>query len=236
MKQVYSQLFFIAIILIINCPVYSQSNLIKPLWQQNASVNDLKFSKDGSKLITVGNDINIWDAQPGSLIKNIQPVVVNPFRSVAISKDGKSFVTGSGTSTCQDYCYAVNAFLSKYFIDGTLNMHISTAETLADGLDYSPDGKTVAAAYHYGYYDVDGIVSIYDTSLNGINSFYGHVPYGAASVQFTPNGKYLISGGWDDGNAQIWDYHADSLVHILPHGGFTGDGGNDLHISISPDQ
>lgn len=235
MKHFYSRLLYVGIILFINSSAFSQVYIVKPSWQQNASVNDLKFNNDASKLITVGTDINIWNVAQGTLNKNIPAIVANPYGAVAISKDGKSFITSNGTYTCDEYCYAINAYLNKYFIDGTLNMHVSTGETMAHGLAYSPDGNTIAAAFMFGYYDVDGVVSIYDTSLSGIHSFYDNIPYGAVSVQFTPDGKYLISGAYEDGAVKIWDYHADTLIHSLTHGNYTIDGGNNLQVSISPD-
>lgn len=86
-------------------------------------------------------------------------------------------------------------------------------------LSYSPDGKLLAVGSSIGVwlYDVNTgkeLALLAGQTKTEIAQYQSRKNYGAfdTSVVFTPDGKILISSGWD-GNIRMWD--VDTRTHIM---------------------
>ncbi|MBA3647804.1 MAG: hypothetical protein H0W62_04510 [Chitinophagales bacterium] len=81
-------------------------------------------------------------------------------------------------------------------------------------------------------YNNNGEIRIYDNNFNLLRTLPGH-QYETDGLAFTPDGKYLISGG-DDGLVKFWDYNTGVLIRTLTHGTYL-NGGTNVNVDVSPD-
>ena len=158
-------------------------------------IYSLDFSPDGQLLATASadNTIRIWRVSDGTCIKTLK----NPaeFGCVSFSHDGKLIVSGSWDNTVRLWNVKTGQCISS--------MKASSHEELAGiySVSFSPDGKTIAAAYtdDLGI----GMVRLWDVATGQCNkTIEGHSSI-VSSVDFTPDGEYVISGSYDQ-TIGIW--------------------------------
>ncbi|MEP7319597.1 MAG: T9SS type A sorting domain-containing protein, partial [Panacibacter sp.] len=200
----------------------------------------LTFSADNKTLFTGGGTLNCypytcgqiktWNIADSSLKSTFANFSMGQTNIIAVSKDGSKIISGNGSVYCtpESGCYSDKPGVFDYNINGTLNKFFDPGG-LAYALAYSPDETTIAVGTGYNN---TGVINIYNSSYTLLRTLAGHL-YSTDGLAFTPDGKLLISGGYD-GFVKFWDYKTGALIRSLEHGDFL-TGGNDLHVAVSPD-
>ena len=159
----------------------------------------LAWSPDGRTIAAGGHDgtVKLWDAATGTearTIKNAAGVLC-----VTFSSDSKLVAYG-------------DEHASAHIRDAATGREIRvlqappTASIL--GLAFSPDGRLLVGAprgYKGGTGDERAPLIVWDVATGReLRRMYGHWQY-AFSAAFAPDGRSLISSGYDDNSLRLWD-------------------------------
>ncbi|WP_264051656.1 toll/interleukin-1 receptor domain-containing protein [Mycobacterium parmense] len=176
----------------------------------DAVINVVAFSPDGERVATGRNDgsVQLWEVATGAQLGQTMTGHTAGVTAVAFSPDGGQIATAS--------------------LDKTLRLwNANVGQAIrgpADDLQFSPDGKRVAAAG-------DAIVAQWDVASGQLHTPI--VPGGATGkhFRFVDGGRIVTAA--DDGTVQLWNAStgqpASPPVHIdVPQGAvrfaFSGDG------------
>jgi WD40 repeat protein len=155
------------------------------------------FSADGKRLAVGGHrSLSIWDVATGRNLTDFMGhrELVNALK---FSDDGRQLATGGedGAACVWD----LNTGRMTHRFEGH---HWS-----APGLALSPDGKTLATGEGHpwiGEHFVEAQIRLFDLTQGKLaRQFTGHLE-GVRWLRFSPDGKRLASGGWDD-RLRLWD-------------------------------
>ncbi|MDI6833627.1 MAG: hypothetical protein QMD02_07290, partial [Bacteroidales bacterium] len=163
-------------------------NVTKTIKEHEGFIKSIVMDNN-NRLYTAGGDKMIvqWDATTGNILKKIQTPHFNKINDLAISKNGKFLVTGSEDKSVMVYWADSLSFYKKI---------VPNASAVAC-VSISPFNEWVAS----GGWDY----KIVFTSLKNDNTFSLNGHSGAVlDIDFTPDGKYLLSGS-DDHTAMLWD-------------------------------
>jgi WD40 repeat protein/serine/threonine protein kinase len=186
-------------------------------------VHSVAFSPDGKRLVSGGYDgtVKVWDAQTGQETLSLKGHTFE-VHSVAFSPDGKRIASASNDQTVRVWDAQTGQEIR------TLKGHTGAVTSVA----FSPDGKRLVS----GSWGQDqegrplrGEIKVWDVqtgqetlSLNGLTD-------GVSSVAFSPDGKRLVSGSWDE-TVKVWDAQTGQQTLIfLEHTGAV------LSVAFSPD-
>jgi len=214
----------------------------------------LAFSRDGRRIVTVSNDVRVWDASSGAEI-SVLPGGGRNFSAAAFSPDDARVVTGSDDNTVRVWDVASGRELA------TLSGH----ERMVNSAMFSPDGTRILTGSGDGtarlwdatlenrYIALGGVTANRDSSVfnaagklltvraenksvlqirdgaNGqlIASLVGHTGDIAAAA-FSPDGRTISTAG--DRTVRIWEIPSGKAIAVL-----AGHTGNVEYVAFSPD-
>jgi WD40 repeat protein len=188
-------------------------------------VNSIAFSPDG-KLVAVGQErrIALFDPDTGKPI--------HPFKRTPAAVPGMVFhpdrplLISTGASDPAVKVWAVDAADFSFEIRHNFHPH--------PGVAVSPDGRRIASPGRDEVTD-ENTIMIWNVdwdakSYKKFRTLRGHRGY-AWKVAYSPDGRYLASGGWDS-TIKIWDLHAPESAEPVTLGGHAG---YILGLTFSPD-
>ena len=203
-----------------------------PVLNHGAGVNAVAFSPDGKLILTGGTDgvARVWDSETGENLHDFKghTDVIN--YGAAFSPDGNYIVAGSWDSTVRIWD-AQTGEQVRQFVGDTTNVHDTVyspdgSHLLTAGYDgvrlwdvqtgdeirrfgefvgvyratFSPDGNYVLTSGSSG----DGTARLWETSTGQMFREYPTAPGDTGSVDFSPDGKYVIADGGDS-SLRLWD-------------------------------
>ncbi len=151
----------------------------------DSSFNSARFSPDGSRVLTLGENAQIWDAGSG------QPVLeLNDSNGVAdaqFNADGTKIIARGGM------------FYSAKVWDAATGEPIFIVP-VSNATQFSPDGKRIVAVSNekLAMFDADTGRKLTETPFNGV------------AAVFDPNGAKVFALS-DDGPVVAWDVHLTGL-------------------------
>lgn len=202
------------------------------------------FSPDGARIVCPGegSTARVWDVAKGVPILAFKGHT-GPVANVAYGPDGKHIASASNDRTIkvwevdrqemfplQTHVRVENMVVSgdgKRLAYRHAIWDLDTGKALAlpeafNGLALSPDGKRVASG--------DGkTVKVWDSGTGRRLLLLNGHSKGTRCVAFSPNGKYIASGGME-GTIKIWNYDTGKeLLTLAGHGGLVDN------VTFSPD-
>lgn len=182
-----------------------------------ATVNDVAFSPDGSRIISGSWDkpLRMWDANTGQPIDTPQ-VSHTTSSSEAISPDGSRIV-----SAYDDHTLRIKDVNTGQSIGTPLEGHTSIVSSVA----FSPDGNRIISG------SWDKTLRLWDAQTGRTigTPLQGHTDI-VSSVAFNPDGSRIVSGS-DDKTLRLWDAKSGSAIGT-PLQGHTG---KVTSVAFSPD-
>jgi WD40 repeat protein len=146
-----------------------------------SAVSTVTFSPDGRQIVGGGEQVHIWDAETGELLTTLPGYEAGHRTAPAMSPDGTLLAMPGNPARVYDLIAETELY--------TITAGAATAV-------FSPDGSRLATAG----FDVAGV---WDAHTGDLVFLAGH-PGGVDSVDFSPDGRYLVTGG-SDGRFRVWD-------------------------------
>jgi WD40 repeat protein len=170
------------------------------------------FSPDGKLIVSSSEydpNIKVWDAATGAEVKKLCGHEYGA-SCVGFSPNGSRIVSGSDDDTAKVWDAETGNELM------TLQGHESGCTSVA----YSSDGNLIVSG------DNEGEIRVWD-ALSG-NKVMTLSQHWVSSVSFSPDGKYILSGGEND--VKIWDLKTGAEVITL-----RGHTSPTMSVRFSPD-
>lgn len=177
----------------------ASGDLLKAWDGHEGGVWSVRFSPDGSKLVSGGADaeIRLWNVATGDLIAAFADHE-GSVTTVDISPDGNRIVSGSWDTTLRLWDMA----------SGEAILAINAHEDPIRSVDFSPDGDRILSASD------DNTVRIWDAaSGDQILAFKEHDNDVHAAV-FSPDGSMVLSAD-ADGLIHLWNVQSGESVTVL---------------------
>ena len=183
---------------------------------------NIAYSPDGNRLAVAGS-IGVWIYKAQTIrVLNLLSGHRAPVTSVSFSPDGQTIASGSLDGTIRLWDTGT----------GSLQHTLTVPEDNTTSVSFSPNGKMLAGV------SLNGTVNLWDTDtgqhlltpIENTGTFGGDVPV-LENVSFSPDGKILASGAYDDKTIHLWDTDTGN-----PIGALTGHTDVVLTIAFSPDR
>ena len=181
------------------------------------TIISLAFSRDGRLLAATGSTPNtpVWDVATGKLVRVLRGGGTHGGAAIAFSLDNVVLALAGGEGTV--------GFVRLYDLrTGAITGRMVAQGTLVD-VDFSPDGKLVAAA------GLAGDISVWKLARRELVAMMTNNGVAIYTLRFSPDGKLLASGD-NSGNVTFWDV-ARHVPVGRPLGGHNGAVGS---VSFDP--
>jgi WD40 repeat protein/tRNA A-37 threonylcarbamoyl transferase component Bud32 len=173
------------------------------------------WAPDGFRLLTVpftstGGLPRLWDPRTGALIGELKTGARRVY-SATFSPTGEVIATAGRDDTV------------SFWNGRTGGAQGKDLEGAGQSVAFSPDGRRLATG--------SSKIRIWDVpSLNRVRELEGHPDTRIDTLAFDAAGGRLVSAGWDDHLAKIWDVSTGKLLVTLE-----GHGGRLMAAEFSPD-
>jgi len=175
----------------------SSGNVVRTFDKQPLQLYSFDMSLDGTKMVTgyEDNSIILWDVASGKQLKTLQDS--GAVNSVCFSPDGTKIASGLD-NTVKIWDIASSQILT------TIKAANDNEFGNVNRVHFSPDGMKLASA--------SSTVKIWDVSSG---QMIKNLPDSEAfCVRFSPDGKYLITGGYEK-SVKVWNVSSGVLLQEL---------------------
>jgi WD40 repeat protein len=208
----------------------------QPVWSVEAHqgwVRDLTATPDGSRLVSVGDDmlVKVWDAASGKLLRSLEGHAkrtpqdhVTALYVVALSPDGKIIASGDRIGDVRLWELETGKPVQKFEVPVLYTYDEKQRKRSLGGirsLAFSPDGATLAVGGMGQVGNVDGLagpvtIELWDwarPARKAVGGVMGHKGY-VNQMVFLPDRTWLMGagGGGDNGFLSFWKI--DSLPDL----------------------
>jgi WD40 repeat protein len=179
-------------------------------------VHGVAVSRDGSRLLSAGNDrtLRLWDPAGGTESRVFY--VGDPVRCLALSPDGKRALAGILPDAGAEHTLRLWDLVAgkevRRFVGHT---------ALVSCVAFSPDGRQALSG------SLDRTVRLWDVQTGDTLQVYAQPR--VVCVAFAPDGRSAVAGVWD-GKLHLWDLPAGKHRRV-----FEGHTGPVLSVAFSPD-
>lgn len=176
-------------------------------------VQTLCFSPDGQRLASGSADgtLKVWEAGTGRVLQTIK-AHSQAIRTIAWISNAVATASLDGRIEVWEADTGHNLAKIKAHADGICALAVSSNVQLREGTVMASGGKDSTIKLWDGNSDCAGRSARGDRQIYTLN---GH-SHPVTSLAFTPDGKYLISGG-DDRTIKVWQVATGRLVHTFYH-------------------
>ncbi len=173
-------------------------------------IEDVVWHPNNEWLIIGGDNVSIWNAKTGTLIKSLDEISPT---TIAVSENGKWLAAGDDAYEKNDI-HIVD--LDDFKTLAIIEEHTSEVQALA----FSKDGdRLISSGTFYDFGDTTKGVMIWDWKNNKLEDILSSDP--VRSINFDQSGRYLLTG------SDLWDF--EKRIHL-------NEIGNDYTLTaITPD-
>lgn len=159
----------------------NSGQLLVTLVGHTSLIDELKFSPDGTRLVTASNDgtAKMWDVATGAELITLSGVHTSGVHCVAFSPDGKFLATGGDDRKVVIWDLAT--------LEPTLIL--PTQGSTITSIVYSPDGSQITTS------SLTDSAYVWDTATGDRRLDLSGHPSGIWDTRFSPDGKLLVTTG-----------------------------------------
>jgi eukaryotic-like serine/threonine-protein kinase len=198
-----------------------------PSWKAAGPVAALLWSPDGKLVVTLGNQLQWWDAATG---KPHAPCTPAPDRKrVTTSPNPLAFSPNGRWLICRFPTFQTETVLVHDAATGKPLGPPVTVDSLHGEVRVSPDGTTLATVRSGLGGLQEGRVQLWRTATGKARGAPLQPEGDAACLAFSPDSRLLATGG-RDGAARLWEVETGR-----PHGPSLGHAGQVTGVAFGPD-
>ncbi|MEM6317379.1 MAG: WD40 repeat domain-containing protein [Bacteroidota bacterium] len=185
------------------------------LWRQyaKAEIERVAWSPDNKYVASCSEDflIQIWDAQTGDLVKNLQHS--QGVDGLSWSNNRNWLVTGEEKlTTVENGKEVTRGWLRVYQMPEGKEIHKIDFGGTINEIMFSQDNRYMLAAGH-------GSVRVYEVeTMKLLQTLVPDEFFKFVTADFTPDGQYIAAGGFG-GNIFIWDWQKGKLIREMNYRG-----------------